>query len=102
MCIHFNIPPNRHLVFFVVSVTLLIQISLILRSSLSSVFFFLVFFLPGVVIGFVYEVVTVAEDGGNAVLTVVLNGALQRNVTVKLTTSSDTALGINASNRKVM
>ena len=60
------------------------------------------FFFPGVVIGLVSEVVTVAEDGGNAVLTVVLTGALQRNVTVKLTTSSDTALGINASNSKVM
>ena len=60
------------------------------------------FFLPGVVIRLASEVVTVAEYGGNAVLTVVLNGSLERNVTVKLTTSSDTALGISASNSKVM
>ena len=47
----------------------------------------------GVVIGFEFEVVTVAEDGGNAVLTVVLNGSLERNVTVTFTPASDTALG---------
>ena len=47
----------------------------------------------GVVVGFTSEVVTVAEDGGNAVMTVVLNGFLERNVVVKLITNSDTALG---------
>ena len=47
----------------------------------------------GVVVGFASDVVTVAEDGRNAVLTVVLNGSLERNVTVKLITNSDTALG---------
>ena len=44
-------------------------------------------------VGFVSEVVTVAEDGGNAVLTVVLTGAVDRNVAVKLTTDPNTALG---------
>ena len=96
MCIHFNIPPNTHLVFFVVSVDPnIINFKIIIIISVLG-------FFPGVVVGLVSEVVTVAEDGGNAVLTVVLTGALQRNVTVKLTTSSDTALGINASNSKVM
>ena len=44
-------------------------------------------------VGFVSEVVTVAEDGGNAVLTVILTGAVQRSVTVKFTTNPNTALG---------
>ena len=44
-------------------------------------------------IGFVSEVVTVAEDGGNAIMTVVLTGALQRNVTVTFTTIPDSATG---------
>ena len=46
----------------------------------------------GVVIGFDSVVVNVAEDGGNAVLTVVLTGRLQRNVSVSFTTAPDTAL----------
>ena len=44
-------------------------------------------------VGFASEVVTVAEDGGNAVLRVILTGYTQRNVVVKLLTNSDTALG---------
>ena len=44
-------------------------------------------------VGFVSEVVTVAEDGGNAVLTVELTGAAQRNVTVRFTTNPNAALG---------
>ena len=47
----------------------------------------------GVVIRFTSEVVTVAEDGGNAVLTVVLTGALQGNVTITFTTIPDSATG---------
>ena len=44
-------------------------------------------------IGFASEVVNVEEDGGNAVLTVLLAVSLQRNVTVTFTTSSGTAKG---------
>ena len=45
-------------------------------------------------IGFASEVVTVAEDGGNAIMTVrVLTGCLQRNVTVTFTTIPDSATG---------
>ena len=50
-------------------------------------------YFAGVVIGFESEDVTVAEDGGNAVLTVLLTGLLQRNVSVSFTTAPDTALG---------
>ena len=44
-------------------------------------------------VGFDSVAVNVAEDGGNAVLTVILTGFIQRNVVVKLLTNSDTALG---------
>ena len=47
----------------------------------------------GVVIGFDSVIVNVTEDGGNAVLTIVLTGRLQRNVSVSFTTTPDTALG---------
>ena len=51
------------------------------------------FMFAGVTVGFASEVVTVAEDGGNVVLTDVLTGLLQRNVLVRLKTNSNTALG---------
>ena len=44
-------------------------------------------------IGFASEVVNVEEDGGNAVLTVLLAVSLQRNVAVTFETSSGTAKG---------
>ena len=44
-------------------------------------------------IGFASEVVNVEEDGGNAVLRVLLAVSLQRNVTVTFATSSGTAKG---------
>ena len=47
----------------------------------------------GVVIGFDSVIVNVAEDGGNAVLTVLLTGRLQRNVSVTFTTIPDSATG---------
>ena len=49
--------------------------------------------IAGVVIGFDSVIVNVVEDGGNAVLTVVLTGRLQRNVTVTFTTIPDSATG---------
>ena len=50
-------------------------------------------YFAGVVIGFHSVFVNVTEDGGNAVLTVVLNGTLRRQVKMSFTTTSDTALG---------
>ena len=50
-------------------------------------------------VGFLSEVVTVAEDGGNAVLTVILTGAVQRSVTVRFTTNPNTALGRKKNNK---
>ena len=56
--------------------------------------FYVFIYFSGVVIGFVSEVVTVAEDGGNAIMIVsVLTGHLQRNVTVTFTTIPDSATG---------
>ena len=49
--------------------------------------------IAGVVIGFDSVIVNVVEDGGNAVLTAVLTGRLQRNVTVTFTTIPDSATG---------
>ena len=52
-------------------------------------------------IGFASEVVNVEEDGGNAVLTVLLAVSLQRIVTVTFTTSSGTATGKNTDCGKI-
>ena len=49
--------------------------------------------LAGVLIGFDSAIVNVAEDGGNAVVTVLLTGYLQRNVSVTFKTIHDSATG---------
>ena len=49
--------------------------------------------IAGVVIGFDSASENVAEDGGSAVLTVVLIGRLQRNVSVTFKTIPDSATG---------